>query len=100
MCPGIDPSTKDTSMPRNRSVDRAFAEAPAAAFTLHDLVDALCETGADDGQVVAAVVDLLRTHRVRLVGPVDEARVLHRCTVLNAAECRSRQSRPERTRRL
>ena len=50
---------------------RAAAEAPNA-LTLLDLVTALVESGADDGEVVAAVLDLVETGRVRLVGVIRE----------------------------
>ena len=36
--------------------------------TLLDLVQSLCDSTDDDGEVVAAVLDLLRTGRVRLCG--------------------------------
>ena len=43
-----------------------------ATHTLMELVLALIETGATDREVVAAVIDLLGTRRIRLVGEVGE----------------------------
>jgi hypothetical protein len=53
------------------SKQRAHAETHTA-LTLLDLVTALVETGADDAEVVAAVLDLVATGRVRLVGVIRE----------------------------
>jgi len=47
--------------------------APARTLTLLDLVCELCDTGASDSQVVAAVFELVETRRVQLVGQVLEA---------------------------
>ena len=51
----------------NAASTERFASAPRAALTLLDLVNALGESGATDREVVAAVVDLLASGRVRLV---------------------------------
>lgn len=50
---------------------RLRMEAPATT-TLLDLVTALVETGADDREVTSAVLDLVATRRVRLVGVIQE----------------------------
>ncbi|MGH0036561.1 MAG: hypothetical protein ACQGVK_16160 [Myxococcota bacterium] len=56
------------------------APAPAARteLTLLDLVSALGETGATDREVVASVMDLLTTGRVRLVGRIRGEQLLAR----------------------
>lgn len=45
-------------------------------LTLLDLVTALVEAGANDSEVVAAVTNLVGSHRVRLVGVICDADVL------------------------
>jgi hypothetical protein len=45
-------------------------------LTLLDLVTALVETGAGDSEVVAAVRNLVGSHRVRLVGVICDTDVL------------------------
>jgi hypothetical protein len=52
------------------ATDRDPAAAPRSAPTLLDLVGALSATGATDREVVAAVIDLLESGRVRLLRPV------------------------------
>jgi hypothetical protein len=47
--------------------------APARTITLLDLVSELVDAGGTDREVVAAVLDLVETGRVRLVGQVREA---------------------------
>jgi hypothetical protein len=51
-----------------RPLPRAIGEAQPAEATLLDLVRAIGEQTADDREVVAAVLHLLRSGRVRLVG--------------------------------
>jgi hypothetical protein len=51
---------------------------PRTTITLLDLVSELSATGATDREVVAAVMDLLETGRVRLSGQIcDEHRLAH-----------------------
>ena len=51
---------------------------PPTTITLLDLVTELSATGASDREVVAAVMDLLETGRVRLVGQICEEQLLPR----------------------
>jgi hypothetical protein len=51
---------------------------PATTITLLDLVTELSATGASDREVVAAVMDLLETGRVRLIGQICEEHLLPR----------------------
>ena len=52
--------------------------AARSTATLLDLVSELSATGATDREVVAAVLDLLETGRVRLIGQVcDEDLLAH-----------------------
>jgi hypothetical protein len=51
-----------------RPLPRAIGEAEPAESTLLDLVRAVSDQTDDDGEVVAAVLRLLRSGRVRLVG--------------------------------
>jgi hypothetical protein len=53
----------------------SHSEAPST-ITLLDLVTELSATGASDREVVAAVMDLLETGRVRLIGQVCEEQLL------------------------
>ncbi len=48
------------------------APEPTLTITLLDLVIELSATGASDREVVAAVMDLLETGRVRLIGEICE----------------------------
>jgi hypothetical protein len=50
--------------------------APALTITLLDLVSELTATGATDCEVVAAVMDLIETRRVRLIGQICEEHLL------------------------
>jgi hypothetical protein len=51
-----------------RPLPRTIGEAEPAEATLLDLVGAVSEQTDDDGEVVAAVLRLLRSGQVRLVG--------------------------------
>ncbi len=53
----------------------SFSESPPT-ITLLDLVIELNATGASDREVVAAVMDLLETGRVRLIGQICEKDLL------------------------
>ena len=53
----------------------SLSEAPPT-ITLLDLVVELSDTGASDREVVAAVMDLLETSRVKLVGQICEEHLL------------------------
>lgn len=46
--------------------------APRRTITLLDLVSELSAVGATDREVVAAVMDLLETGRVRLIGQIRD----------------------------
>ena len=52
------------------------AATPKPTLTLLDLVSALSDTGASDQEVVAAVIDLLATGAVSLVGQICEEHLL------------------------
>ncbi len=47
--------------------------APVRTITLLDLVSELVDAGGGDREVVTAVMDLLDTRRVRLIGQVRDA---------------------------
>ncbi len=47
--------------------------APVRTITLLDLVTELVDAGGSQGEVVTAVMDLLDTRRVRLIGQVRDA---------------------------
>lgn len=51
-----------------RPLPRAEADSPPAESTLLDLVRAVSEETSDEREVVATVLHLLRSGRVRLVG--------------------------------
>ena len=51
---------------------------PPTTITLLDLVTALSDTGAADAEVVAAVMDLLETGRIRLTGQICEEHLISR----------------------
>jgi hypothetical protein len=51
-----------------RPLARAFAGAAPTEATLLDLVRAVADETEDDGEVVATVLHLVRSGRVRLVG--------------------------------
>jgi hypothetical protein len=51
-----------------RPLPREIGEAEPAEATLLDLVRAVSEQTADDREVVSAVLHLLRSGRVRLIG--------------------------------
>ena len=48
------------------------ARTQTTTITLLDLVAELSAAGGDDREVVAAVLDLLRTGRVRLIGQIRD----------------------------
>ena len=56
--------------------DLASALGPPLTLTLLDLVTELSATGASDREVVVAVMDLLETGRVRLIGQICEEHLL------------------------
>ena len=60
------------------AIERDAAAGSTAVITLLDLVTELIATGASDREVATAVMDLLQTGRVRLIGQVcDEDLPLH-----------------------
>jgi hypothetical protein len=60
------------------SNERQPGPASRSVLTLLDLVTALSDTGATDREVVAAVLDLLESGRVRLLDQAhDEHRLAH-----------------------
>ena len=56
----------------------SFHRERPTTITLLDLVTELSATGASDREVVVAVMDLLETGRVRLVGQICEEHLLPR----------------------
>ncbi|HEX2485490.1 MAG TPA: hypothetical protein VHQ66_09325 [Myxococcota bacterium] len=59
----------DDDLEADASLDGAGAPlAPVPGYTLLDLVRAVAEATADDGEVVATVLHLLRSGSVRLTG--------------------------------
>jgi len=63
-------------VPHSRDLVRRSASEPPPTITLLDLVIELSATGASDRDVVAAVIDLLETGRVRLIGQICQEHLL------------------------